>query len=148
MSARSMNSILGLIAALGMAVLLPSAGALAAKDPPPQVSPEGLQLTKSTKNRLVYVKPGATFAQYKRLAILDPLVEFEKDWQKDYNRSRTGLEGRVSDADVSGSPPSSRRSSLTRCRTRAATRSWTRRPRTYWCCARRCSTSRSTRRTS
>ena len=34
------------------------------------------------------------------MAILDPLVEFEKDWQDDYNRSRTGLEGRVSDDDV------------------------------------------------
>jgi hypothetical protein len=46
------------------------------------------------------VKPGATFAQYNRVAILEPLVEFEKDWQKDYNSSRRSLEGRVSDADV------------------------------------------------
>jgi hypothetical protein len=91
---------LSLVAGLCASLALAASPALAAKDPPPQVSPEGLQLTKSTKNRLVYVKPGATFAQYKRLAILDPLVEFEKDWQKDYNRSRTGLEGRVSDADV------------------------------------------------
>ena len=51
MSVRSMNSVLGLLAAFGVAVLLTPAGALAAKDPPPQVSPEGLQLTKSTKNR-------------------------------------------------------------------------------------------------
>jgi hypothetical protein len=84
--------------ALG-AGLLP-ADALAAKDPPPAVSPDGLQLVKSTRNRVVYVKPGASFAQYKRVAILDPLVEFEKDWQKDYNSSRIGLEGRVSDDDV------------------------------------------------
>ena len=46
------------------------------------------------------MKPGATFSQYSRVAILDPLVEFEKDAQNDYNRSRTGLEGRVTDADV------------------------------------------------
>ena len=91
---------LSLLAITCASLVLVSAPALAAKDPPPQVSPEGLQLTKSTKNRLVYVKPGATFSQYGRLAILDPLVEFEKDWQKDYNRSRSGLEGRVSDADV------------------------------------------------
>jgi hypothetical protein len=91
---------LSLVAGLCASLALAASPALAAKDPPPQVSSDGLQLTKSTKNRLVYVKPGATFAQYKRLAILDPLVEFEKDWQKDYNRSRTGLEGRVSDADV------------------------------------------------
>jgi hypothetical protein len=71
-----------------------------AKDPPPQVSEDGLQLVKSTKTRLVYVKPGATFSQYNRLAILDCYVEFEKDWQKDYNSSRIGLEGRVNDKDV------------------------------------------------
>jgi hypothetical protein len=92
--------VLGLVVSLGLAVLMAPAGALAAKDPPPEVSPDGLHLTKSTKNRLVYMKPGATFSQYGRLAILDPLVEFEKDWQKDYNRSRTGLEGRVTDSDV------------------------------------------------
>jgi hypothetical protein len=71
-----------------------------AKDPPPQVSEDGLQLVKSTKTRLVYVKPGATFSQYNRLAILDCYVEFEKDWQKDYNSSRIGREGRVNEKDV------------------------------------------------
>jgi len=91
---------LSLVAGLCASLALAASPALAATDPPPEVSSDGLQLTKSTKNRLVYVKPGATFSQYNRVAILDPLVEFEKDWQKDYNRSRTGLAGRVSDADV------------------------------------------------
>jgi len=100
MSVQCMNRVLGLVASLGLVVMLAPADAIAAKDPPPEVSPEGLQLTKSTKNRLVYVKPGATLSQYERVAILDPLVEFEKDWQDDYNRSRTGLAGRVSDDDV------------------------------------------------
>ena len=71
-----------------------------AKEAPPETTPEGLVLLKSTKSRISYVKPGATFTQYNRVAILDPLVEFEKDWQKDYNSSRRSLEGRVSDADV------------------------------------------------
>lgn len=91
---------LSLVAGLCASLALAASPALAAKDPPPEVSPDGLHLKKSTKNRLVYVKPGATFSQYSRVAILDPLVEFEKDWQDDYNRSRTGLAGRVSDADV------------------------------------------------
>jgi hypothetical protein len=91
---------LSLLAFAFAGLALAPAPSLAAKDPPPQVSPEGLQLTKSTKNRLVYVKPGATFSQYNRVAILDPLVEFEKDWQKDYNDSRIGLQGRVTDEDV------------------------------------------------
>jgi hypothetical protein len=83
-------------AALALAPMAPTA----AKDEPPQVSPEGLQLQKSTKTRLVYVKPGATFNQYDKVGILDCYVEFEKDWQKDYNRSVVGIEGRVSDQDV------------------------------------------------
>jgi hypothetical protein len=91
---------LSLLAFTCASLALASTPAAAAKDPPPEISPEGLQLKKSTRNRLVYVKPGATFAQYGRISILDPLVEFEKDWQKDYNRSQTGLAGRVTDADV------------------------------------------------
>jgi len=100
MNVQSTNRFLGLLASFGAAALLAPAGAFAAKDPPPEVSPDGLHLQKSTRNRVVYVKPGATFSQYGRIAILDPLVEFEKDWQDDYNRSRTGLSGRVTDADV------------------------------------------------
>lgn len=67
---------------------------------PPQSTPDGLQLTKKTRHSLVYTKPGASLAQYKRVAILDCDVEFEKDWQKDFNSSSVGLENRVSDADV------------------------------------------------
>jgi hypothetical protein len=85
--------------AVAMLAIAPVAGSIA-KDEPPQVSPEGLQLQKSTKNRVVYLKPGATFNQYARVAILDCYVEFEKDWQKDYNSSRVGLEDRVTDQDV------------------------------------------------
>lgn len=90
----------GLMACFSLAAALVPATVPAAQDPPPEVSPDGLHLTKSTRNRVVYVKPGATFTQYGRIGILEPLVEFEKDWEKDYNRSRVGLEGRVSDEDV------------------------------------------------
>lgn len=82
------------------ALTLASVPGVHAKDAPPQVSEDGLQLTKSTKTRLVYVKPGATFSQYDRVAILDCYVEFEKNWERDYNSSRVGLEGRVTDKDV------------------------------------------------
>lgn len=85
--------------AAAMLAMSPPATA-AAKDDPPQVSPDGLQLQKSTKSRLVYVRPGATFTQYDKVAILECYVEFEKDWQKDYNDSRMGLEDRVTDKDV------------------------------------------------
>jgi len=90
----------GLLACLSAMLALGFAPALAAKDKPPEVTPEGLHLQKSTGTRLVYVRPGASLAAYRRVAILECLVEFEKDWQRDYNNSRVGLEGRVSDADV------------------------------------------------
>ncbi len=66
-------------------------------DPPPDVTQDGLHLRKSTKSTLVYVKPGATFGQYDKVAILDCLVEFDKNWQRDYNSSATT---RVGDSDM------------------------------------------------
>jgi hypothetical protein len=87
----------GLVMGLALVAFAPAQGA----DAPPQVSEDGLQLQpQKDKHRIVYIKPGATFTQYQRVAILDSLVEFEKDWQKDYNRSRVGLENKVSDKDV------------------------------------------------
>jgi hypothetical protein len=91
---------LGIVFCALAALVLGPVGTAVAKDPPPQVSQDGLQLTKSTKSRLVYVKPGATFSQYDKFAILDCYVEFEKNWQKRYNDSQVGLQGRVNDDDV------------------------------------------------
>jgi len=91
---------IGLAASVCAGLALAYPQELSAKDPPPEVSADGLHLQKSTKERLVYVKPGATLTPYKRVAILDCYVEFEKNWQRDYNSSRIGLEGRVSDKDV------------------------------------------------
>lgn len=93
---RSLGAICWVVVMLAMS---PLASAVAKEDPPP-VSPDGLQLQKSTKSRLVYVKPGATFTQYDKFAILECYVEFEKDWEKDYNASHMGLEGRLTDKDV------------------------------------------------
>ena len=92
--------IASLLTCLGAVLMLGVTPELTAKEKPPEVTPEGLHLEKSTKTRLVYVRPGASLAQYRRVAILECVVEFEKDWQRDYNMSRAGLEGRVSDADV------------------------------------------------
>ena len=53
---------------------------LDANEPPPQVTKDGLQLQKQSKQRLVYLKPGATFSQYNRVAIIECYVEFRKNW--------------------------------------------------------------------
>ncbi len=90
----------GLLRTLAVACLaLPCSIALAAGDPLPEVSDDGLHLQKSKDARVVYVRPGATLEPYKRVAILDCYVEFQKDWQRDYNQSAP-LGSRVTDADA------------------------------------------------
>jgi hypothetical protein len=69
-------------------------------DAPPQTDKDGLVLKTQTKQRLIYVRPGATLAPYDRVALLDCYVEFQKDWQRQFNESKIGLEGRVTDSDV------------------------------------------------
>jgi hypothetical protein len=67
---------------------------------PPQVSKDGLQLKSKTAQRIVYVKPGATFAQYQRVAILDCYVEFQKGWEQSYNSAQVNPAKRVTSQDV------------------------------------------------
>lgn len=71
-----------------------------AADELPQTSPEGLELQKDTKARVVYLRPGTTLAQYERVAILDCFVDFAKDWQKDFNRDRRAAGSRVTTKDM------------------------------------------------
>ncbi len=86
----------------GTAALLVFAGSsqLLAKESPPAVSAEGLVLQKSKDAQVVYLKPGATFGQYNKVAIIDAYVEFSEDWQRDYNRDIRGVQGRVSTKDM------------------------------------------------
>ncbi len=88
------------LVALGLGAATASWPAFAAQDGPPQVSKDGLQLTKQTGTRLVYKRPGATFSQYKRVAILDCAVEFSKDWLKNYNSSQVDPARRIGQNDL------------------------------------------------
>ncbi len=84
---------------IAASLILPCSLAQAADDPLPEVSDDGLQLQKSKDARVVYVRPGATLNPYKRVAILDCYVEFQKDWQRHYNQ--TAAPGaRLTDADA------------------------------------------------
>jgi hypothetical protein len=60
------------------------AAALAAKEPP-QTTEDGLELKKSKKADLLYVRPGATLAGYTKI-MMDPVqVAFSKSWDpRDY----------------------------------------------------------------
>jgi hypothetical protein len=82
----------------GMAML--NVPARADKDEPPQVSDDGLHLKSQTKYRLIYVKPDATFTQYKRVAILDCGVQFSKTWLDNYNRSERDPGRRITQKDL------------------------------------------------
>jgi hypothetical protein len=74
--------------------------AFAAKESAPEVTKDGLHLYKQTKERLAYVRPGATFTQYKKVALLDCYVEFSKDWVNDYNRDQRDPSRRIRDSDL------------------------------------------------
>jgi hypothetical protein len=79
--ARRLTGILCIAASLGLAY----SSAIRAADSPPEMSTDGLRLQRNTGSRLVYVRPGATFDKYTKVAILDCLVEFDKNWQSNYN---------------------------------------------------------------
>ena len=70
-----------------------------AADEVPQTTPEGMQLIKQTKTRIVYAMPGASLEPYTKVALIDCYVAFEKDWEKDYNRSAS-FDLRIRDEDM------------------------------------------------
>jgi Protein of unknown function (DUF3313) len=90
----------GVLTALCVGLALVSPGGFAATEPPPEVTKDGLHLYKQTKERLAYVRPGATFTQYKKVALLDCYVEFSKDWIKDYNRDQRDPSRQIRESDL------------------------------------------------
>ena len=72
-----------IVVAMGLAC----SSALRAQDSPPTVL-DGLRLRSNTGSSIVYVKPGATFGKYDKVAILDCFVQFDKNWQNNYNSNQ------------------------------------------------------------
>ncbi|AAZ24611.1 MULTISPECIES: DUF3313 family protein [Colwellia] len=66
----------------------------------PQVSPEGMELKKSTRSTVAYKKEGVDFSEYDKVQILPSAVAFKKNWKRDYNRDQVSLSTRINDADV------------------------------------------------
>jgi hypothetical protein len=71
-----------------LAVMLFTAmtGAHAAETAEPSF--DGLQRVPSKDVQVLYVKPGASLAQFKRVALLDCYVAFRKNWQRDRQSSK------------------------------------------------------------
>lgn len=89
------HAALAVTLAMGAASFSPAADAASSKLP--DVSPEGLKLVPKTKASAVYLRDGATFGSYDKVAILECPVAFRQNWQRDQN-SQGGA--RVSDSDV------------------------------------------------
>ena len=81
-------------------VMLSGTPAIADENKLPEVDKDGLHLLKDTKVAVAYARPGASLAPYSKLMILDCYVDFEKDWQRNYNLNEVGLQGRVTDKDA------------------------------------------------
>ncbi|MAT93026.1 MAG: hypothetical protein CME59_10540 [Halioglobus sp.] len=71
-----------------------------AVNPPPQVSHDGLELRPEAGLQQVYVKPGASLADYEGFGLDDCSVAFRKNWLRDQNRDRISLSSRVTQKDV------------------------------------------------
>ena len=80
-------------------LLLAAPAAPAADQQYPQVSPDGLELTKTLEYGAVYVKPGATFSQYKSVGLLECYVQFAKDWARNFNSEEQDLAAQVTPED-------------------------------------------------
>jgi uncharacterized protein DUF3313 len=89
------------VPALALAVMLFGAPALAQRDREgfPEQTEEGLVRQESKRLDVVYWRPGATLANYKRIGLIDVEVQFVKDWAEDQNRSRPGVD-RVTAEDM------------------------------------------------
>lgn len=70
----------------------------AAQSKLPDTTPEGLKLVPNAKASAVYLRDGADFSGYDKVAILDCYVAFRKDWKRDQNQGANPF--RVSDSDM------------------------------------------------
>jgi hypothetical protein len=73
---------------------------LYAKEDLPETTKDGLVLQHQDKLGAVYLKPGATLADYTKVKLLECYVAFQKDWQRDYNDEQMGLTGQVTNQEM------------------------------------------------
>src|SRR4029453_7603349 len=79
---RVLSVVVGLVAVAFVSVAV--AGRL------PEVSPDGLHLVKQDDFSAVYVKPGAKFTGYTKLALLECFVAFQQGWEQNINNQEPG----------------------------------------------------------
>jgi hypothetical protein len=90
----------GLFFSVCAAMTLTGAPALSDTEVTPQVTRDGLVLQMQSRTRLVYLRPGAKFSPYHRMAVLDCDVQFRKNRARDYNEDGAASGRQVTDADI------------------------------------------------
>lgn len=88
-----------ILLAMGMCLLI-SPLAAREKTKLPETTKDGLHLVHQDKLSAVYVKPGASLADYNKVMIVDCYVAFQKNWQRNYNQNELDLEKRVTTEDM------------------------------------------------
>lgn len=91
-------SIAAWAAALAL-VIVPLAASSADADSP-ETTHDGLVLKQKGPHTRLWVRPGATLADYRKVEILDCPVAFRKNWERDQNEDREDLENRVTKQDM------------------------------------------------
>jgi hypothetical protein len=95
----AMRTLLGACVAVTLAIGATGFSPTAhAKEKLPETTPEGLKLVPKTKVSAVYLRDGASFGGYTKVAILDCYVAFKKNWQREQNQGVNAF--KVSDSDI------------------------------------------------
>lgn len=84
---------------LGLAAMV-AIGAGCAANKPAEMTEDGLVLKPDTGRATVYVRPGATIADYSEFGLEPCEVSFRRNWLRDQNSSRVNLSNRVTQRDV------------------------------------------------
>ncbi|HEU4958463.1 MAG TPA: DUF3313 family protein [Sphingomicrobium sp.] len=83
--------------AIAYAAAVLVAAPVAAKPP---TNWDGLVQVKAKRLDLVYLQPGADFRGYTKVILAPTELAFEKNWQRDQNRTSRALSSRISDSDI------------------------------------------------
>ena len=83
--------------AIAYAAAVLVAAPVAAKPP---TNWDGLVQVKAKRLDLVYLQPGADFRGYTKVILAPTELAFEKNWQRDYNRTTRALSSRISDSEI------------------------------------------------
>jgi hypothetical protein len=87
--------ILLIVLAVIAAYALPADSCAESKKELPEYTTDGLERVHGTTDiEIVYAKPGANLEQYQRVYLVEPYVDFRKNWLRDQNRGRMKISAR------------------------------------------------------